>query len=162
MYCMVRMLGMVASQFIQGLAARARGVGPPRTLPVVDDAVSALLLEGCGTSLPHACPRHPTPRTRQPHARMRTYVILTSLLKSCSIPSLSFFLLSVALHLGVVLAFIVDCGTLVLHHAPFKNALEIEFLSSLKQSPGGLPSPVVEHHAPYWARGTATTARDCR
>jgi hypothetical protein len=62
--------GMVASHCIQGLAARARGVGPPRTLPVVDDAVSALLLEGCGTSLPHACPSHPTPRTRQPHAHM--------------------------------------------------------------------------------------------
>jgi hypothetical protein len=72
--------GMVASNCIQGLAARARGVGPPRTLPVVDDAVSALLIEGCGTSLlTHARGIQLPVTTRQPHTRMRTYVILASL-----------------------------------------------------------------------------------
>jgi hypothetical protein len=74
--------GTVAPHSTQDLAARARVVGPPRTLPVVDDAVSALLLEGCGTSLPQP-PRirslgHiPTPL--QPHVHMRTYALLKSL-----------------------------------------------------------------------------------
>ena len=89
--------GMVASHCIQGLAARARGVGPPRTLPVVDDAASASLLEGCGTSLPHA--------TTRTHAHICHFNISLS----CSIPSLSCLLLLVALHLGVLLALIVDC-----------------------------------------------------
>jgi hypothetical protein len=89
--------GTVAPHCTQGLAARARGVGPPRTLPVVDDAASASLLEGCGTSIPHA--------TTRTHAHICHF----NFSLSCSIPSLSCFLLSVALHLGVLLALTVDC-----------------------------------------------------